>query len=173
VALVGLQSLGTGAFFAAANREVSAGPALTLPLFDAGRRRGQLAQSDAAYDAAVEEYNQSLADALREVVDQLTAYRSLGQQSEAQRAGLDTAQQAYDLALLRYREGLGNYLQVLTTHQQLLAQRSLEVQVRARGFDVTIELARALGGGFEPAPADSLAPPATADARRTSTGDGS
>jgi len=40
-------------------------------------------------------------------------------------------------------------LQVLTTETQLLAQQSLEVDLRARTLDVSINLVRALGGGFE------------------------
>ncbi len=148
-ALVGLQSLGTGAFAIAANREIGVAPAFTLPIFDAGRRRAQLAARDAEYDAAVAQYDQRLADALREVVDQLVAYRSVVEQRGAQRSGLATAQDAYDLALLRYREGLGNYLQVLTTHQALLAQRTLDAQLAARALDVTIDLAHALGGGMQ------------------------
>jgi outer membrane protein TolC len=66
----------------------------------------------------------------------------------AQRQALATAQEAYDLALLRYREGVGNYLQVLTTQSQLLSQRSLDADLRARSLDLSINLARALGGGL-------------------------
>jgi NodT family efflux transporter outer membrane factor (OMF) lipoprotein len=147
-ALAGLQSLGTGAFAVAANRELGVGPAITLPIFDAGLRRAELSARDADYDLAVEQYDQALADALREVVDQIVSFRSLETQSQEEREGLATAQAAYDLALLRYREEVGNYLQVLTTHEQLLAQRSLEADLRARAWDASIELARALGGGF-------------------------
>lgn len=147
-ALVGLQSLGLSAFATAASREAGVGPAITLPIFDAGRRRADLSARDADYDLAVERYDQALADALREVVDQIVSLRSVTEQQAEQREGLATAQDAYDLALLRYRDGLGNYLQVLTTQTQLLAQRSLEADLRARAWDVSIDLARALGGGL-------------------------
>ncbi len=147
-ALAGLQSLGTGPFAVAANREVGAEAAITLPIFDAGERRADLSARDAEYDLAVERYDQALDDAMREVVDQLVSFRSVAEQRAEQREGLATAQDAYDLALLRYREGLGNYLQVLTTQTQLLAQRSLDADLRARAWDVSIDLARALGGGL-------------------------
>ena len=147
-ALVGLQALGTGAFFMAANREVGIGPAITLPIFDAGRRRATLASRDAEYDAAVDQYDQALADALRDVVDQLVSLHSIDEQRAEQRDGLATAQDAYDLALLRYQEGIGNYLQVLTTHEQLLNQRTLDADLRARDWDAAIDLERALGGGY-------------------------
>jgi outer membrane protein TolC len=125
-------------------------PAFTLPLFDAGKRRAKLANEDAQYDAAVEQYNQLITDALREVVDALTSMDSLGRQRTDERAALASAQEAYDLSVLRYREGLGNYLQVLSAESQLLAQRSLEAQLQARALDLSVDLVQALGGGFVP-----------------------
>jgi NodT family efflux transporter outer membrane factor (OMF) lipoprotein len=149
-ALVGFQSLGPSGLLTAASREVGVGPALSLPLFDAGRRRAELAARDAEYDADVEQYNQTLADALRQVVDQLASMRSVSEQRTQQREGLATAQEAYDLAILRYREGVGNYLQVLTTQTQLLEQRSLDADLRARALDLSVNLVQALGGGLNP-----------------------
>jgi NodT family efflux transporter outer membrane factor (OMF) lipoprotein len=146
-AFAGFQILGAGSLVTAGNREIGVGPAVSLPLFDGGRRRGNLAARDSEYDIAVEQYNQAVADGLREVVDQLASFRSVDEQRAQQREGLATAQDAYDLATLRYREGVGNYLQVLTTETQLLSQRSLEADLRARALDLSINLARALGGG--------------------------
>jgi NodT family efflux transporter outer membrane factor (OMF) lipoprotein len=147
IAFAGFQRLGPGALLDAGERQIGAGPALTLPLFDAGRRRAQLSAADAAYDVAVEQYNQALADALRDVADQLSATRSIEAQRVEQQQALAAAQEAYDLAVLRYREGVGNYLQVLVTEEPLLTQRQLSADLQARGLQVAVSLARALGGG--------------------------
>ncbi|HKE39287.1 MAG TPA: hypothetical protein VKG21_05575, partial [Casimicrobiaceae bacterium] len=96
--------------------------------------------------------------ALRDVVDQLTSFRSVDVQRAEQRQALATAQEAYDLALLRYREGLGNYLQVLSAESPLLDQQSLDADLRARTLEIEISLIRALGGGFS----DSQSPVALA-----------
>jgi len=67
-----------------------------------------------------------------------------------------TAREAYALAESRYQSGIDNYLQVLATQAQLLAQLSLVADVRARELDASVDLARALGGGYvPPAPAPS------------------
>ncbi len=150
LAFVGLQNLGSTNLFSAANRQYGVAPTFTLPLFDAGKRRAKLAAQDAAYDVAVEQYNQLMTDALREVVDALTSMDSLGRQRGEERDALANAQEAYDLSVLRYREGLGNYLQVLSAESQLLAQRSLEAQLQARALDLSVDLVQALGGGFVP-----------------------
>jgi NodT family efflux transporter outer membrane factor (OMF) lipoprotein len=153
LAFVGLQAIGGGSLLTAASRTFGIGPAVSLPIFDAGRLRANLAGKDADYDIAVEQYNQTLADAMREVVDQLASFRSVDEQRTQQQAASTTAREAYDLALLRYREGLGNYLQVLSAEQPLLTQQSLDADLRARELALSINLVRALGGGFEPSPA--------------------
>ena len=153
IAFVGLQSLAGGNLLTAASRMLGAGPAVTLPIFDGGRLRSNLAGKDADYDIAVGQYNQALADAMRDVVDQLVSYRAVDEQRRQQTAALQTAQEAYELSLMRYREGLGNYLQVLSAQQPMLVQRSLDADLGARELEVSINLIRALGGGFEPSPA--------------------
>ncbi len=150
VAFIGLQNLGSTNLLSAANRQYGVAPAFTLPLFDAGKRRAKLAAQDAQYDAAVEQYNQIVTDALREVVDALTSLDSMARQRAEEREALASAQEAYDLSLLRYREGVGNYLQVLSAESQLLAQRGLEAQLQARALDLSVDLVQALGGGFTP-----------------------
>ena len=150
-AFVGFQSIGAAGFLSSASRMAGFGPAVTLPIFDAGRLRGNLAAKNADYDIAVEQYNQMLADALRDVVDQLASFRSIDEQRAQQAQAVATTRQAYDLALLRYREGIGNYLQVLTTEAQWLSQQSLDADLQARRLELAIDLVRALGGGFDPA----------------------
>ena len=82
------------------------------------------------------------------MVDQLTSFHSVDVQRTEQREALATAQEAYDLALVRYREGLGNYLQVLSAEQPLRVQESLDADLRARTLAIQINLVRALGGGL-------------------------
>src|SRR5262249_3787425 len=84
LAFVGFQSIGLPGFLSAASRTLGVGPAVTLPIFDGGRLRGNLAGSNADYDIAVEQYNQALVDGLRDVVDQLTSFRSLDEQRKQQ-----------------------------------------------------------------------------------------
>lgn len=153
LAFAGLQSLGVSSLLKAASGAAGAGPAITLPIFDAGRLRANLAGKDADVDIAIEQYNQALADAMRDVADQVATYRSVAAQRAQQQMAIATAREAYELALLRYREGVGNYLQVLSAEQPMLAQQSLDADLHARERDVLINLVRALGGGYEPPPA--------------------
>jgi NodT family efflux transporter outer membrane factor (OMF) lipoprotein len=147
-AFIGLQSIGLSDLLKSGSLQPGVGAALRLPIFDGGRLRANLAAKDADYDIAVEQYNQSLADALRDVADQLASLRSIERQRTQAAEGTRLAQDAYDLAMLRYREGLGNYLQVLTAETQVLGQRNLQAALDARALDAGVSLTRALGGGY-------------------------
>lgn len=149
---VGLDAIGLSNLFKAGSGTVGIGAALRLPIFDGGRLRANLAARNADLDAAVEQYNGTLVDALRDVADQVTSWRAVEAQQAAQRQARSEIEEAHRLALLRYREGLANYLTVLNTETQVLAQRRLETDLRARQLDVSVNLARALGGGYEPTP---------------------
>ncbi len=148
-ALVGYQSISWSKLLTAGSAVPSLGAAVRLPLFDQGRLRGELAGRNADYDLAVEQYKQTLVDALREVVDQLSSLRSIDDQGMETEKALASAEEAYDLATTRYKAGLGTLLQVISAEMAVLEQRNARAELQARGLAVSIALARALGGGFE------------------------
>ncbi len=148
-AFIGFQSLGLPDLLQYASRTMGIGPAITLPIYAGGQLRANLAGKNADYDIAVEQYNQTLVDALHDVVDQLASLRSADTQRTELDRGIATAQQAYDLAQSRYQAGIDNYLQVLAAQGQLLAQKNLDADLHARELDLSIDLIRALGGGFD------------------------
>jgi NodT family efflux transporter outer membrane factor (OMF) lipoprotein len=150
IGLIGLQSLGFANFGVAGSRVGGIGPALSLPLFDGGRLRSNLAGRSADYDYAVEQYNATVIEAVRDVVSELVSLRAIEQQRALQRESLVTADQAYHLALQRYEAGIGNYLQVLSAQLQQLASRRLQSDLDMRAIELDIGLARALGGGHDP-----------------------
>jgi outer membrane protein TolC len=53
------------------------------------------------------------------------------------------------LSVQRYRAGVGNYLQVLAAQIQVLAQQRGQIDLDTRAFDLDMQLARALGGGYQ------------------------
>src|SRR3546814_17723112 len=90
------------------------GPANSLPIFDGGALRSQLAKADADYDIAVAGYNQTLVAALHEVTDAVQAARSLAAQIASATPARDAAQSALAIAHTRYSAGLGPQLDVLS-----------------------------------------------------------
>ncbi|WP_133646410.1 efflux transporter outer membrane subunit [Paraburkholderia flava] len=154
-AMIGLATRGGASLFQAASREYRIAPAISLPLFDGGALRGNLAHRDAQYDLAVAQYNKTLIGALGEVTDALHGLRSLSLQVDAQQRALDAATEAWQLADQRYRAGVGSYLDALTVRQQLLDADRQMAALRAQQIDLSLQFVGALGGGFRPATDDT------------------
>ena len=148
VAFAGFSSIGLNRLFDSGSQQLGVGPALRLPIFDAGRLRANLRGSAADLDAAVESYNAAVLDAVRDVADQLASIQSIARQQIEQRAASQAAEGAYDIAVQRYKAGLGTYLNVLTVETNVLVQRRTAVDLGARALDTQVALIRALGGGY-------------------------
>lgn len=151
VAFAGVSSLGLDRLLRSGSEQYGAGPALSLPVFDAGRLRANLRAKTADLDAAVESYNLAVLDAVREVADQLGTLAAIGQQQREQAAAGLAAEGAHTLAQQRFRAGLANRLTVLQAESAVLAQQRSAVELRWRQLDTQIALVKALGGGYAPA----------------------
>ena len=164
---VGLQSLGFGNWLQAGSLEWSAGPAITLPIFEGGRLRANLRGQSADLDAAIESYNATVIDAMREVADQAQAMKSLATQRTQQAQALTAAEAAYTIAQDRYRAGLDTYLNVLFAESAVLAQRRQVVDLQTQALLAQAGLAQALGGGWQPEPELALEEQRMADGAQT------
>lgn len=151
MAFAGLQSIGLSKLFEADDRILGAGPALSLPVFNRGALRGGLQGRQAQFDLSVGQYNQTLLDAVHQVADVVANWRGLERESAEQQIAMDAAQRSYDLTTDRYRAGLDNYLSVLSSQNQLLLTQGLRAQLQARRLAFSVDLVRALGGGYAPA----------------------
>jgi NodT family efflux transporter outer membrane factor (OMF) lipoprotein len=153
-ALAGVVAPNVGDLLKSSSTFAYIGPALSLPIFEGGKLRANLANTDAQYDLAVANYNQTVLDALRDVADQVNAVRSLAQQAHSQQQAVDTARSAFDLAQQRYRAGIGSYLDVLTAQSTLLQSQQQLAGLQSQQVQTSVRLSKALGGGFQPADAD-------------------
>ncbi len=153
VAFAGFSSIGLGKLFESGSQQWGVGPALRLPIFDAGRLRANLRGKTADLDAAIESYNAAVIDAVHDVADQIASSQAIARQQTEQRAAQEAAEAAYDIAVQRYKAGLGTYLNVLTAETGVLAQRRQAVDLAARAIDTQVALIRALGGGYQAVPA--------------------
>ena len=131
-ALAGVVAPNVGDLLKSSSTFAYIGPALSLPIFEGGKLRANLANTDAQYDLAVANYNQTVLDALRDVADRVNAVRSLAQQAQSQQQAVDTARAAFDLAQQRYRAGIGSYLDVLTAQSTLLQSQQQPACSRSR-----------------------------------------
>ena len=123
-------------------------PAITMPIFDGGRLRNQLAGSNADFDLAIANYDQTVLAALREVVDATQSARTLEAQISETRIARDAAAKSATLMRQRRQAGLANQLDVLNAEKPLLQLDQQLATLRARRIDAAINLDIALGGGL-------------------------
>jgi multidrug efflux system outer membrane protein len=148
----GVESGGVGELFKWSSRTWAlgpiAGPLLSLPIFDGGRNKANLASAEAGFDAEAARYRQTVLDAFAEVENGLSGLRTLAAQREAIARGIKAAEHAYEIARVRYESGATGYLEVLDARRTLVAVRRLEAQLKGARASTTVGLIRALGGGW-------------------------
>jgi outer membrane protein TolC len=131
------------------NRSWSAGPGLSQTLFDFGRRKSALAGVEAAYDATVAGYRQTVLSAFQEVEDDLSSLRYLAEEAVQQQEAVAAAQEAVDLEIQRYRAGTDSYLNVITTQIIALQDQQTAITILQRRMTAAVDLVKALGGGWD------------------------
>jgi NodT family efflux transporter outer membrane factor (OMF) lipoprotein len=127
----------------------SVGPQLAATLFDGGLRKGQVRFSQAAYEAAVATYRQTVLTAFQQVEDQLSSLRILEQEQATEAEARRAAQDAVDIAQAQYRAGTVDYLAVIVLQATLLQAQRLEIDIMTRRLTSSVLLIEALGGGWD------------------------
>ena len=150
IGLAGWAAIGLGPMFSASSLQYGAGPAIHLPIFDAGTLDAQYAGATASLDAAVADYNEAVITAVKQTADALTELKSLQDQSGEQRAALAAAADSFALARERYRSGLSPQTNVLDAESLLIQARRQSAALTADIVSARVTLLMAIGGGFNP-----------------------
>ena len=145
----GSQAAAIADLFTTPTRLWSVGVQLAETLFDGGKRRAQVRLSQAAYDATVANYRQTVLTGFQQVEDALAELRILAQEAGIVDRAVVAAQQSLDISTIQYRGGLANYLQVITAQASLLQNQRAAVDLHTRQATATVFLIQALGGGWD------------------------
>jgi multidrug efflux system outer membrane protein len=131
----------------------SVSPGLLQPIFQAGRLRRNVEAQEAAFTAAVAQYQKAALNGYREVANALVTIQKLAEVRARREAGVAALRDAADLARARYDSGLASYLEILTADEALFQQQLLLAQTRGAELRARASLYRSLGGGWQPEPA--------------------
>lgn len=149
----GYRSASLDDLFLAPARFWSLGPTAALTLFDAGLRKAQREQVEAAYDAEVATYRQTVLTGFQEVEDNLAALRILAEEGEAQAQAVASGRESVRLANNRYKAGTASYLDVIAVQAIALNNERNAAAVLGQRLTASVLLVKALGGGWEDKPA--------------------
>jgi len=147
-ATAGFESMQTSNWITAPSEIWSVGPSAVLTVLDGGLHRAQSAQAHAAYDEQVANYRNSVLMAYQDVEDNLVALRQLQQESVSEAAAVAAAGGALEQAEYRYKAGIATYLEIVVAENAALAARLSAADIQVRRMVASVQLVKALGGGW-------------------------
>ena len=115
-----------------------------------GKVRSRIDAADAETQAVIAEYQQTVLTALEETETQLVRHQQARERTELLRHATDAAQQAAELARLRYREGFIGFFEVLDSERELMDTRDAFIRSRTEVTLAMVDLYRALAGAPVP-----------------------
>jgi len=122
------------------------GPVITWPGLSLGRVRAEVDAAQAREDAARAQYSRVVLAAMADLETSLTRYRAARVQVERLQEASAASERAADLARLRFREGVTDFLQVLDAERTQLEAQDRLAQGRTDAATAYAALYRALGG---------------------------
>ena len=157
----GYESTSLGKLFDWPNRFWSLGPAVAATIFDGGARSAQVRRAWALNDQAVANYRQTVLSAFQSVEDNLASLRILTQEVGEQHAAAEASKRAVQLSVVRYRNGVDSYVNVITAQNAFLSSRQAELQLELRQLVASVTLINNLGGGWSASALSKVASGAT------------
>jgi len=145
---LGVESVALSDLFTGPSRIWQFGPAVTLPIFNAGRNRANLRLTEAQQQEALVRYEQAIQQAFREVEDALVAHRKAREGLAEQDTAVRASREALSIAELRYTSGLTSYLNVLDAQRTLLAAELAQSRTLRAQLVAVVQVYKALGGGW-------------------------
>ncbi|HEY8965714.1 MAG TPA: efflux transporter outer membrane subunit [Candidatus Methylacidiphilales bacterium] len=148
-AAVGTASDGLSGLFARGSGFWQFAPEVRLPIFDGGVNAANLKVAKIDREAAVVTYRKDIQTAFRETADALAARATYARQLKALEQESADARKAYDLSMLRYREGVDTLLNALTRQRTYLVAEQSAINLRLARLQNLVTLYRVLGGGWQ------------------------
>lgn len=127
----------------------SVGASVLAPLFDAGRLRAQAEIAATQRDRALFTYETVVRTAFAETENALASVESLNRQLTQASARQKATQEVLRVAHNRYANGYASYLEELDAQRNAFNADLTVLQLRANLLAAHVDLARALGGGWQ------------------------
>jgi NodT family efflux transporter outer membrane factor (OMF) lipoprotein len=125
------------------------GPNALLSVFDGGRRRAQVAQARAEFDASAANYRSTVVNAFQQIEDSLATLNHYHDAALEEKAAVDAAQRTLDLSMTLYVKGATDYLTVVTSQTAVLQTQLDALNLDTVQLRASVDLIRALGGGWK------------------------
>lgn len=133
-------------FFTTQSFATTASPGVTWSAFDLGRARARVRASSAATDEALASYDETVLRALEETENSFSNYHSQQKRLVKLNTQAQESKRAADIARLRYREGVIDFLSLLDAERTQLQAEDAVAESEREVYVAVIALYKALGG---------------------------
>ncbi len=124
-------------------------PAISVPIFTAGKLKAELDVAKIQKDIFVARYEKAIQTAFQEVSDSLVGIETYDQQVFAQKANLEANEQYFRFARSRYQEGVDSFLTLLDAQRSLYKSRQEYLVLKLAQLENQVNLYKVLGGGWK------------------------
>lgn len=126
----------------------SIAPSMSWTIFDGGKRMNEDRLQRAQLDESIHQFNNVVLTAMQEVDNAMNAYKNSIKQIVACRQMLYQGQEAFELSLDLYKQGLTPFQNVLDAQRSLLTSENTLVKAKGYSLVCLVQMYQALGGGW-------------------------
>lgn len=148
-AFEGTASAELGDLFSSGGGVWSFAPQISVPIFTGGRNQADLDAARIRSSIEIAKYEKAIQTAFREVADALATQRAAKEQITTLQALVTTQQRRNDLAIAANREGVTNYLNVVTAQQDLFSAQQDLIGAHYDAVTARIKIYQSVGGGWK------------------------
>lgn len=123
-------------------------PSISLPIFDGGENKANLAYSQAQQQKYLAAYEYAIQSAFTEVADALARRSTIQDQLNAENALVDAATRSYNLSFSRYKNGVDSFQTALESQRTMYSASQSLITTRQTDLENRISLYKVLGGGL-------------------------
>jgi multidrug efflux system outer membrane protein len=154
-AFFGINAIHLSQLFTRSSQQLNLIPGLYLPIFDGGRLNANLSGAREGSNLLIEQYNESVLDAVRDVAQTGTQLQSLDTEAALEQQKIDRLAVVQDSAQAHYQRGLASEYDAVDSRLPVVVERMVLVDLEGRRVSDQIALVKALGGGYQAShPAD-------------------
>jgi outer membrane protein, multidrug efflux system len=157
-AFFGVDALHLADLFMHASQQFNLIPGVYLPIFDGGRLNANLSGARTASNLLIEQYDQAVLDAVRDVAKTGSRLEDLATEAQLQTQKLQAVSFARDSAEAHYRRGLADRLTAIGAREPVIAEQVALLEIDGQLLSEDIALVKALGGGYRATPPVELKP---------------
>jgi NodT family efflux transporter outer membrane factor (OMF) lipoprotein len=155
---IGMSAENFGDLWRGSSFQAFAGPSFRWAILNYGRIINNVRLQDAAFQAAISDYEGLVLRAQGEVETSMAGLVGAQRQIAPLTSSTEAASRAVNVAAQQYKGGIADYIRVLVAQQSLIAEQSRLIATRGSAAQNMITLYKALGGGWEMRGCNDLVP---------------